>query len=89
MDEERDIIDIGASAQPNDDAAEAAAAPGPSEASAIPGPELERITADVIKALNSTTFETPLGPFGFDEQGNWSRTGYVIYVVRNGEFVAQ
>ena len=45
MDEERDIIDVNADVP--------AAPPSTADVSAIPGPELERITADVIKALKT------------------------------------
>ena len=48
MDEERDIIDVNAGVP-----AAPTTPPGDADVSAIPGPELERITADVIKALKT------------------------------------
>ena len=41
----------------------------------------------VAAALRSGTFETVLGPIGFDEKGDITAPSFVWYVWRGGEYV--
>ncbi|MCP5365101.1 MAG: branched-chain amino acid ABC transporter substrate-binding protein [Hyphomicrobiales bacterium] len=43
-------------------------------------------TEDVIKALHSGQFETVLGEIGFDEKGDVTAPGYVVYVWKDGKY---
>lgn len=43
-------------------------------------------TAAVIKALHENQFDTVLGPIGFDDKGDVSAPGYVVYEWKNGTY---
>jgi branched-chain amino acid transport system substrate-binding protein len=43
----------------------------------------------VEKGLKANRFETVLGDVGFDAKGDISAPGYVLYVWKDGNFVAQ